>query len=151
MDSGSDFKTKVIGPRNTGQSPPRDTTCEIRVQVKKDQRKLMIETGGSPARIEVVEKSWSEWVRFMFTFSMLQSVTGIARFYIRQIEPQIEFYVSAVNFDPAAPMFPVSAPASYAKDLAGEIGLFSGQRCAACRAGKTFTPGLMPPMLRICW
>jgi len=111
----------------------------------------MIETGGSPARIEVVEKSWSEWVRFMFTFSMLQSVTGIARFYIRQIEPQIEA-ASATRVNQAiGPWVSQQASASYAKDLAGEIGLFSGQRCAACRAGKTFTPGLMPPMLRICW
>jgi predicted AlkP superfamily phosphohydrolase/phosphomutase len=125
LDSGSDFRTQIIGPRNTRQSPPSDTTCEIRVQVRKDQRKLVIETGGHPARIEVAEKSWSEWVRFKFKFSMLQSVTGIARFYVRQVEPQVEFYVSAINFDPAAPMFPVSAPANYAKDLAGEIGLFS--------------------------
>jgi predicted AlkP superfamily phosphohydrolase/phosphomutase len=125
LDAGSDFRTQVIGPRNTRQSPPGDTTCEIRVQVRNDQRKLMIETGGHPARIEVNEKAWSEWVRFKFKFSMLQSVTGIARFYVRQIKPQIEFYVSAMNFDPAAPMFPVSAPASYAKDLAAEIGLFS--------------------------
>jgi hypothetical protein len=43
----------------------------------------MIQTGGSPARIEVPEKTWSEWVRFKFKFSMLQSVTGIARFYVR--------------------------------------------------------------------
>jgi len=125
LDSGSDLKAHVIGPRNTRQSPPGDTTCEIRVQVSKDQRRLVIETGGDPARIEVAERSWSEWVRFKFKFSMLQSVTGIARFHVRQIEPQVEFYVSAVNFDPAAPMFPVSAPASYAKDLASEIGLFS--------------------------
>ena len=125
LDSGSDFRTKLIGPRNTRQSSPGDTTCEIRVEVGKDRRALVIETGGSPSRIEVAEKSWSEWVRFKFKFSMLQSVTGIARFYVKQIEPQIEFYVSAVNFDPAAPMFPVSAPASYAKDLASEIGLFS--------------------------
>ena len=125
LDSGSDFKARVIGPRNTRQSPPGDTTCEIRVQVRKGRWTLVIETGGHPARIEVAEKSWSEWVRFKFKFSMLQSVTGIARFYVRQIEPQVEFYVSAINFDPAAPMFPVSAPANYAKDLAGEIGLFS--------------------------
>jgi predicted AlkP superfamily phosphohydrolase/phosphomutase len=125
LGSGSDLKTHVIGPRNTRQSPPSDTTCEIRVQVKKESSSLVIETGGSPARIEVTEKSWSEWVRFKFKFSMLQSVTGIVRFYIRQIEPLVEFYVSAVNFDPAAPMFPVSAPASYAKDLASQIGLFS--------------------------
>src|SRR5450432_4939477 len=28
LDSGSDFRTHVIGPRNTRQSPPGDTTCE---------------------------------------------------------------------------------------------------------------------------
>ncbi len=125
LDSGSDLNTHVIGPRNTRQSPPSDTTCEIRVQLKKEPRSLAIETGGIPARTEVREKAWSEWVRFKFKFSMLQSVTGIARFYVRQVEPQVEFYVSAVNFDPAAPLFPVSSPANYAKDLAGQIGLFS--------------------------
>jgi predicted AlkP superfamily phosphohydrolase/phosphomutase len=30
-----------------------------------------------------------------------------------------------VNFDPAAPMFPVSSPATYAKDISEAIGLFS--------------------------
>jgi len=122
---GDDLSTHVIGPRNTRQSPPSDTTCEIRVRVKNEARALLIETGGTPVKIEVKEKSWSEWVRFKFKFSMLQSVTGIARFYVRQIEPHVEFYVSAVNFDPAAPMFPVSSPPAYAKDLAAEIGLFS--------------------------
>jgi predicted AlkP superfamily phosphohydrolase/phosphomutase len=125
LGSGSEVKTHVIGPRNTRQSPASDTVCEIRVQAKNDSRTLTIETGGTPARIEVRENSWSEWVRFKFKFSMLQSVTGIARLYVRKIEPQIEFYVSALNFDPAAPMFPVSSPVSYAKDLASEIGLFS--------------------------
>jgi predicted AlkP superfamily phosphohydrolase/phosphomutase len=56
---------------------------------------------------------------------MLQSVTGVARFYVKQISPQIEFYLSAVNFDPAAPPFPVSSPANYAKEIADKLGLFS--------------------------
>jgi predicted AlkP superfamily phosphohydrolase/phosphomutase len=125
LAAGSDIKTHVIGPRNTKQSPPADTKAEIRVQVKKDSRSLLIETAGTPARIEVKEHSWSEWVRFKFKLSMLQSVTGIARFNVRQLEPHLEFYVSAVNFDPAAPVFPVSSPGTYAKDLAGAIGLFA--------------------------
>lgn len=125
LPAGSDFKTAVIGPRNTKQSPPADTKAEIRVQVKQDGRALVIETGGFPARVEVPEKCWSDWVRFKFKFSVLQSVTGIARFYVREIAPQVEFYVSAVNFDPAAPMFPVSSPGSYAKELSNQIGLFS--------------------------
>lgn len=125
LPAGSDFKTSVIGPRQTKQSPPSDTKAEIRVQVKPDGRALAIETGGFPARIEVVANSWSEWVRFKFKLSLLQSISGIARFYVREIRPQVEFYVSAVNFDPAAPMFPVSSPGTYAKDLASQIGLFS--------------------------
>jgi predicted AlkP superfamily phosphohydrolase/phosphomutase len=125
LDSGVDLTTRVIGPRNTKLSPPGDTFCEIRVQVDKASRGLIIQTGGSPAKIEMAEKGWSEWVRFKFKFSLLQSVTGIARFYVRQVEPQVEFYVSAVNFDPAAPMFPVSSPNDYAKELSEKVGLFS--------------------------
>ncbi|MGA9797652.1 MAG: alkaline phosphatase family protein [Terriglobales bacterium] len=124
LDSGEELTTRVIGPRNT-KPPGSDTSCEVRVQVDKSARKLTIHTGGSPAKIEVPEKGWSEWVRFKFKFSMLQSITGIARFYVRQIEPHLEFYLSAVNFDPAAPMFPVSAPVDYARELADKIGLFS--------------------------
>jgi predicted AlkP superfamily phosphohydrolase/phosphomutase len=125
LDSGADLTTRLIGPRNTRQSPPTDTHCEIRVQIDKPGRKLLIQTGGTPARLEVAEKSWSEWVRFKFKFSMLQSVTGIARFCVRQLEPHLEFYVSAVNFDPAAPLFPVSSPGDYAKELSEKLGLFS--------------------------
>ena len=125
LESGSELTTQVIGPRNTRQSPPADTTCEIRVRVDKAASKLVIETGGVPAKIEVAEKGWSEWVRFKFKFSMLQSVSGIARFYVRQLEPHVEFYVSAINFDPAAPMFPVSSPGEYARELCEKIGPFS--------------------------
>ena len=125
LDSGPELTTHVIGPRNTKASPAADTVCEIRVQVEQAARKLVIHTGGSPSRIEVPEKGWSEWVRFKFKFSMLQSVTGIASFYVRQLDPHVEFYVSAVNFDPAAPMFPVSTPGDYAKELSETVGLFS--------------------------
>ena len=125
LDSGAELSTRVIGPRNTKTSPASDTFCEIRVQVDKIARKVVIQTVGTPAKIEVAERGWSEWVRFKFKLSMLQSVTGIARFYVRQLEPHLEFYVSAVNFDPAAPMFPVSAPGDYAKELSEKIGPFS--------------------------
>jgi predicted AlkP superfamily phosphohydrolase/phosphomutase len=56
---------------------------------------------------------------------MLQSVSGIVRLFVRQVTPQVEFYASPVNFDPAAPLFPVSAPANYAREIADQVGLFS--------------------------
>jgi predicted AlkP superfamily phosphohydrolase/phosphomutase len=123
LGSGTDLKTRIIGPRNTRQSPATDTGCDIRVEADRDR--LVIHTGGSPARIEILRGAWSEWVRFKFKLSMLQSVNGIARFYARKITPQVEFYVSAVNFDPAAPMFPVSSPGEYARELDEKLGPFS--------------------------
>ncbi|HEV2716433.1 MAG TPA: alkaline phosphatase family protein, partial [Terriglobales bacterium] len=125
IDSGPELTTRVIGPRNTKQSPPNDSFCEICVRVDKSGRKLVINTGGAHEKVEVPERSWSEWVRFKFKLSILQSVSGIARFYVRQLEPHLEFYASAVNFDPAAPMFPVSSPGNYAKEISDQIGLFS--------------------------
>lgn len=122
---GDDITTHVIGPRNTRANPPQDTTCEIRVRVDRAARRLEIRTGGAPATLEVVEGDWSPWVRLKFKFSMLQAVSGIVRFYVRQLAPHLEFYASPVNFDPAAPVFPVSSPAEYAKQLSEQIGLFS--------------------------
>jgi predicted AlkP superfamily phosphohydrolase/phosphomutase len=125
LDSGMELTTRVIGPRNTKQAPPADSSCEIRLRVDTAGGKLVIQTGGVPTQVEIPERSWSEWVRFKFKLSMLQSVSGIVRFYVRQVKPPLEFYASAVNFDPAAPMFPVSSPADYAKELSEQIGLFS--------------------------
>src|SRR3954447_2960418 len=33
LDSGIELTTRVIGPRNTRQSPPADSSCEIRLRV----------------------------------------------------------------------------------------------------------------------
>ena len=64
-------------------------------------------------------------MRVNFKVSMLQTVSGIVRFFVRQVSPRVEFYASPVNFDPASPLFPISAPPGYAKDLADQLGLFS--------------------------
>lgn len=125
LDAGDDLTTRIIGPRNTKQSPANDGTCEIRVRIDRAVRKLIVQTGGEPDGIEVRETNWSEWVRFKFKLSVVQSVSGIARFYLRQLVPHLEFYLSAINFDPVAPMFPLSSPGEYAGELGKKIGLFS--------------------------
>src|SRR5581483_1786262 len=77
LGPGNDLKTNVIGPRNTRQSPATDAVCEMKISADHHQRTLRIDTGGAHERIEVKERAWSDWVRFKFKLSMLQSVTGI--------------------------------------------------------------------------
>ncbi|HKO03190.1 MAG TPA: alkaline phosphatase family protein [Candidatus Acidoferrales bacterium] len=123
--AGDSFETHLIGPRNTRANPPEDTRAEIRVEVDHAAGRMRVGTGGEPATVELARGEWSPWVRVKFKFSMLQAAAGQVRFFLRALSPHLEFYVSPVNFDPAAPLFPVSAPQDYARELAGEIGAFS--------------------------
>jgi predicted AlkP superfamily phosphohydrolase/phosphomutase len=125
LDAGDDVTAYVIGPRNTSVKPPTDSKVEIRVQVDRAAGKLIFRTGGTPDVVEVAPGSWGPWVRVKFKLTMLVSMNGIVRFYVRQFGPPLEFYASPVNFDPASPVFPVSSPGPYAKELADEIGPFS--------------------------
>ncbi len=124
LESGPEITTRIIGPRNPKTNPISDITAEMKVRVDRAARKLTIVAGSNPP-ISVSENSWSPWVRIKFKLSMLQSVTGIVRFYCRSIDPHVEFYASPVCFDPAAPLFPISSPADYGKTLSESIGLFS--------------------------
>lgn len=125
IETGEQIKTQIVGPRNTRTNPATDVISELRVHVDRGAHALTFESGSTPARLTVPEKSWSPWVRLKFKVSMLQTVSGIARFYVKQLAPHVEFYISPINFDPASPLFPVSAPATYARQLSEAIGLFS--------------------------
>jgi predicted AlkP superfamily phosphohydrolase/phosphomutase len=125
LDPGDDVKTRLVGPRDTRSRPVRDMVSDLRVRANRAGRSLLFETGGAPARVEIAERSWGPWVRVKFKLSLLQSASGLVRLFVRQVAPHLEFYASPVNFDPAAPLFPVSSPANYAAELAEHIGLFS--------------------------
>ena len=125
LDSGEELRTHIVGPRDTRSRPVRDISSELAVRVNRAERSLRFETAGTPATLELKEKSWGPWVRIKFKLSLLQSVSGIVRLFVRQVSPHVEFYVSPVNFDPAAPLFPISSPAAYARELAERVGLFS--------------------------
>ena len=124
LDSGDDLRFRVIGPRDTRSARGGDLAAELRAHVHTERGTLRFEVPGAPA-VEVAEKAWGPWIRVKFKLSMLQTVSGIVRFYVRRISPTVEFYASPVNFDPASPLFPISAPPEYAKDLADGLGLFA--------------------------
>ncbi len=125
LDAGDRLTTRVIGPRDTRTKPAADIVCEIRVTADRAAGRLLIETGGTPETVELLAGAWSPWVRLKFKLSMLQAVWGIVRFYLCRLSPALEFYASPLNFDPSAPLFDVSAPGAYARELAERIGPFA--------------------------
>ena len=56
---------------------------------------------------------YSEWVPLKFKAGVGFSAHGISRFYLREISPEIEVYVTPVNIDPGKPDLPISHPVTY--------------------------------------
>ncbi len=71
---------------------------------------------------------WSDWVVFDFPLNWLvdrlQPLRGMGRFKLIRLEPEIELYLSPINFHPSCHPVAYSWPPDWAKQLSGDIGLF---------------------------
>ena len=115
------FTSHLIGPRNPKGG---DLKMEIKLQVDRAGRRVILRSEGTPKELEIREGEWSDWLRVKFKLGLLQSMRGMLRFHLVSTEPEVRLYASPINFDPAAPLFPISQPFEYADDLAREIGLY---------------------------
>jgi len=112
----------ILGPRNLKDGS--DLSIRISVWPDVSARTVRIVSGGTPKELTVREGEWSDWLKLKFKAGLLQSVHGMVRFYLARLDPDVRLYTSPVNFDPAAPVFPVSSPWEYAGELESRIGTY---------------------------
>ena len=122
IDSHRTIGTHLIGPRNPKAGG--DFTCEVSLTLEPSAQKVVVRSDGEPRVLEVYQGQWSDWLKIRFKTGLLQSVRGMVRFHLVQTEPVFELYASPVNFDPEAPLFPISAPPEYARELVDKLGTF---------------------------
>ncbi len=125
--------TSIKGPTNTMKKKKdgRDVQEQVALKIYVDRKAgaAAIDVGGE--RVILKPGEWSNFVRLDFELMpMLASQSGIVRFYLRSIDPEVELYASPVNFDPEAPAFPVSEPSSASADLVKGIGRYYTQGMA---------------------
>ena len=116
------IRTHLIGPRNP--KTRADFTLDVSIQLDTSSKKVILRSDGQPNALEVRQGQWSNWLKVKFKIGLLQSVHGIVRFYLRQLEPTFELYASPINFDPEAPLFPISSPSAYAGEIQARLGTF---------------------------
>jgi predicted AlkP superfamily phosphohydrolase/phosphomutase len=68
---------------------------------------------------------YSDWIPVKFKAGMGFSAHGICRFYLKEISPEIEVYVTPVNIDPGKPDLPISHPLTYSVYLAKLFGPYA--------------------------
>jgi len=119
-EAAEGIETHLIGPRNprTGD----DAVVELRITFENGT--AVVRSSGMPAEMRLRRGEWSDWLKIKFKLGKLQSVHGMVRFLLVELEPVFELYASPVNFDTATPMFPISSPWDYAGELERRIGTY---------------------------
>jgi predicted AlkP superfamily phosphohydrolase/phosphomutase len=116
----------LMGPRNYfRKNSPR---VEVEFQVRIDPDNKVAKISIQDKDILLKEGEWSEWVQVEFPLvPFLQSISGICRFYLEELQPYFKLYVTPINIDPSAPALPISTPRDYSLELWEKIGFFYTQ------------------------
>jgi len=111
---------QILGPKNNFKKDEPDIMVDFTVHIDSENSVGKITVQNKEILLNVGE--FSEWVQLKFVaIPYIQSVTGVVRFYLKQVRPHFEFYVSPVNIDPTNPALPISTPKGYAAELAEKI------------------------------
>jgi predicted AlkP superfamily phosphohydrolase/phosphomutase len=114
---------KLTGPPNSLRKSRPDLTREFCIDIDEDHNGARI-TLGDEVRV-LHTGDWSDWVPFQFDLMPpFKKLPAMCRFYLKQVTPALELYVSPINIDPEHPALPISTPPSYAAELAHRTGKY---------------------------
>jgi predicted AlkP superfamily phosphohydrolase/phosphomutase len=97
-----------------------DVRLPLTVHWNRPGRSATIELGDSS--IHLSEHEWSKWINLDFAINLLVRVHGMAQMYLISAGPELQLYISPVNWRPDSPPAPMSSPASFAADLYERLG-----------------------------
>ncbi len=116
----------VRGPRDFTAATDEADQPEVGIPVlfRKSGERLEIETAGRSFHLAVGE--WSAMVPITFTLNPLVRLSGLLRFRLLSLEPNVEVFMEPVNFDPERlpPIVDLSWPRDFAGDMARHAGPF---------------------------
>ena len=116
------FHGELPGPPLVGSEQSEPSRTPLTLRPGKDGR-ARLEIDGE--RVDLRLRQYSDWVPVSFRLGPGMRARGMSRFYLKQLEPQVELYVSPINIDPEQPALPVSHPAAYAIYLSKRIGRYA--------------------------
>jgi predicted AlkP superfamily phosphohydrolase/phosphomutase len=114
--------TFVYGPFNKLFDTPPEIQLPMRLGLDWGNKRVNIEVSGQ--KLSLKEGEWSDFIRLEFPIRRVVRVKGITRFCLLQLGPQLKLYMQAINFDPLNPVFPITYPEGFAKEIFQKVGLF---------------------------
>lgn len=120
--NGDGIKTAISGPNVAKMRTREEAKVDLNITVLHDSSGAELNVDGK--KISVRTGEWSEWVEVKFKLGMMKTASAIIKFYLNEITPDLELYMTPVQIDPKDPAFVITNPDEYIQELSREIGLF---------------------------
>ncbi|MCO6430856.1 MAG: alkaline phosphatase family protein [Deltaproteobacteria bacterium] len=111
----------LIGPPHPSGEAGKHLTARFTVKPNSDNATALLTLGDTTVTLKVNE--FSEWMNVDFRFGR-SKISGICRFCLRELSPDVNLYVSPINIDPVKPALPISSPVYFSTYIAKKQGSF---------------------------
>ncbi len=122
--NGSVLRSHIPGPEDPLSG---GSGGELRVdfEIRPDATKALARITVDAEKFTVKVGEYSPWIPIKFKAGLGFSARGICRFYLKEVSPEVEIYVTPVNIDPGRPDLPISHPVTYSIYLAKLFGPYA--------------------------
>ncbi len=115
-------QTYISGPENTLKRKAGELRLPMTIIIDGDRETAKLCVDGQ--QVELKKGEFSPWVRLVFRPGLGIKVRCICRFYISEMRPIFDMYVTPLNIDPEKPALPISHPFYYSIYLSKLLGRF---------------------------
>lgn len=119
---GPVYQAEILGPPDP-RRPGKDLSVPLRIEIDRSAGRVRVDAGGE--KLELEPGVLSPWVSLSFRAGPGRKAKGIAQFFLKSLETEIELYLSPIQIDPEKPALPVSHPFIYSIHLAKLFGNFA--------------------------
>ena len=110
------IETYISGPENNLLKKEEELRLPLTITINEDRNSALLEVSGQ--RFHLKMNTFSAWIKLTFRPGLGMKIKAIARFYVSQIHPHFEMYLTPLNIDPEKPALPISHPFIYSVYLA---------------------------------
>src|SRR5438094_43459 len=122
--NGSALHSYIPGPEDPlAGGSGRELRFDLEIHPNGTKDRACITVGSGSFTLKVGE--YSEWIPVKFKAGLGFTARGICRFYVKELSPEVEVYVTPVNIDPGRPDLPVSHPVTYSIYLSKLFGPYA--------------------------
>jgi predicted AlkP superfamily phosphohydrolase/phosphomutase len=122
--NGSVLTTYVPGPDDP-LAPEQGRELRSNFEIRPDTSKAQAQITTDSEKFTLKVGEYSDWISIKFKAGLGFSARGICKFYLKEVSPEVEVYVTPVNIDPGRPDLPIAHPVTYSIYLAKLFGPYA--------------------------